>query len=258
MNKLLLSCVLTLVLIGASCKSSDVPGTQTGANGNASVLRESTSSTPPFATKEPERYQAMRVITSTGGSAAMSDGTPEGETFIARDGAKRREDYESVGGERISYLQLPDGNYVLLPARKMYAELKLGTHAMGDEQSTGVPPEFSPDKLLNEARPESRYERLGAETVNGRATVKYRVSIRGKTGAGREVNTESLVWVDETLGMPIRSETASTGGSASGERITMELRDIKETVDAGVFDLPSDYRKVEARELFAQRARQVP
>lgn len=242
--------LLTLLLTTASCKRSDGTGTQNVSDGSASGTPGGTSLTPPFATKEPERYQAVRIITSSGGAGEAA--ATDGQTFIARDGDRRREDYESPAGEKISYLQLSEGSYVLLPAKKLYAELKPESGGAGGEGAASVPPDFSPDKLLNETRPESHYEKLGAETLNGRATMKYRVTVRGKTGAGREVTTESLVWVDESLGMPVKSETTSTGGSSTGARITMELRDIKETIDAGLFELPSDYRKVEARELFAQ------
>jgi hypothetical protein len=240
--------LLTLLLATASCKRSDVAGNQNAASGNTSNATGATSSTPPFATKEPERYQAVRVITTSGGFEATTQPAPSSQTFIARDGERRREDYESAAGEKISYLQLPGSVYVLLPEKKLYAELTPGGEAEGNERAENVPP----DKLLNAARPESVYEKLDAENLNGRATVKYRVIVRGQTGASREVTTESIVWVDESLGMPVKSETTSTGGAASGARITMELRDIKETVDAGLFELPPDYRKVTTRELFTQ------
>jgi hypothetical protein len=248
--------LLTLLLAIASCKRSDVSGNQNAANGNAANVTGGTSSTPPFATKEPERYQAVRVITTNGGAETTTAAAPGSQTFIARDGDRRREDYEGAAGEKISYLQLPGGVYVLLHAKKLYAELKPENDgASANERSENVPPDFSPDKLLNQARPESLYERIGAENLNGRATVKYRVTVRGATGASREVTTESIVWVDESLGMPVKSETTSTGGMASGARVTMELRDIKETVDAGLFELPPDYRKVPPRELFMQAER---
>jgi hypothetical protein len=245
--------LLTLLLANTSCKrSGEVAGNETAVNGNVAGATGGTSSTPPFATKEPERYQALRIVTSSNGpEATTAAGTQSSQTLIARDGERRREDYE-LAGEKFSRLELPDGIYLLLPAKKLYAELKTGESDMGSEREMSVPQDFSPDRLLNETRPESLYEKLGAETLNGRATVKYRVTVRGKTGAAREVTTESIVWIDESLGMPVKSETTSKGGSASGARMTMELRDIKETVDAGLFDLPQDYRKVEARELFAQ------
>jgi hypothetical protein len=50
--------------------------------------------------------------------------------------------------------------------------------------------------------------------------------------------------------MPVRTETTSTLAAGSSAKVTMELRDIKETIDARAFELPPDYRKVEARELF--------
>ncbi|HUQ30650.1 MAG TPA: hypothetical protein VM095_00955 [Pyrinomonadaceae bacterium] len=244
--------LLTLLLTTASCKKSEPSGNENAANNNVSDANRDTSSTPPFATKEPERYQAVRIITTSEGQSTTAPTTaePESRTFIARDGERRREDYELSGGEKISYLQLPEGNYALRPAKKLYAELKPETGGLDGERGASLPPDFSPEKLLNEERPESHYEKLGAETLNGRATVKYRVTVMGKTGASREVKTESLVWVDETLGMPVKTETTSTGGAAgAGAKVLMELIDLKETIDAGLFELPADYRKVEMREL---------
>ena len=247
--------LLTLLLTIASCKKSDVAGNQNAAGGNSGGEKDATSATPPFATKEPERYQAVRVIKGEGGALDASKDAEGERTRIARDGDRRREDYESAAGEKISYLQLPEGMYVLLPAKKLYAELKTETGSLSGERAASVPPDFSPDKLLNETRPESLYENLGTENLNGRATTKYRVVVRGRTGAGNEVTTESLVWVDESLGMPVKTETTSTGGQASGARLTTELLDIKETVDAGLLELPTDYRKVEAAEIFREMNR---
>lgn len=244
--------LLTLLLATASCKRSDTGGNRNADGGSAVATSGDTSSTPPFATNEPEQYQATRIITSSeSGAEAETNDAPDSKTLIARSGERRREDYEAAAGEVISYLQLPEGIYVLLPAKKLYAELKPGTSDVESEGAASVSPDFSPDKLLNETRPESRYEKLGSENLLGRTTTKYRVIIRGKTGAAKVMTTESVVWVDESLGMPIKTETTSTGEAGSWAKITMELRDIKETVDAQVFELPPDYRKVEAREIFA-------
>jgi hypothetical protein len=243
--------LLTFLLANASCKKSEVASNQNSVAANANGGTEETLTTPPFATKEPERYQALRVITSSTGVEANGQGAADSssnQTFIARDGERRREDYETPAGTKISFLQLSNGIYLLLPEKKMYAEWKPEAGGIGEGGAASVPPDFSPDKLLNEARPEAHYEKLGAETVNGRTAAKYRVTLRGKTGAAKEVTTESLIWVDETLGMPIKSEMTLTDGA----RVMMELRDIKETVDASLFALPQDYRKVEEREIFAE------
>ncbi len=225
--------LLTLALALASCKRQDVSGNQNSANAPPATGKP--SSAPPFQTKEPERYQATRVLTTGEGGAS--------ETFIARDGERRREEYAEGAGGRVAYLERPEARYVLLPAKKLYAELK--TETGGGDKGAQVPPDFSPEKLLNESRPETVYERLGEEDLGGRQVVKYRVTVRDP-GAGR-APVESLIWVDERLGMPVKSETSS-----SGARTTMELRDVRETVDAGLFELPADYRRVEPEEIFAQ------
>ncbi|HEY0380124.1 MAG TPA: hypothetical protein VGC87_24635 [Pyrinomonadaceae bacterium] len=239
MRTLALLFLLTLVLAAASCKRSGVSENENQNPAGAPAANGAASSVPPFATKEPGRYQATRVVTS-GGDA----GAGESRTLIARDGDRRREEYVEGEGERVAYLQLPEGSYVLLPTKKLYAELKTEAGADGGAHAARVPPDFSPEKLLNEARPETLYERLGAENVNGRVAVKYRVTVRGQKNG--TVTSESLIWVDEGLGMPVKTETTS-----AGSRMTTELRDIKETIDAGLLELPPDYKRVAPAELFA-------
>lgn len=247
MKKFALLFLLTLLGATASCKRSEVASNQNSVEANANGATEETLTTPPFATKEPERYQATRIETISEGAQSVSH-----QNFIVRDGERRRVDEVSPGGVKISRLELPSGIYLLADEKKIYAEVKLNS----DERPPSIPSDFSPDKLLNEARPEAHYEKLGTETVNGRVTMKYRVTLRGKTGAEKEVKTESLIWIDESLGMPIKSEMTSTrntpSGITSGAHVTMELRDISETVDPGLLELPSDYKKVEAEVFFKQ------
>ena len=246
--------MLTLLLANASCRKSGGIENQNGGAINANGGAGETSLTPPFATKEPERYQAVRVVSTSGGSDSAGGEAAPGEirvTTIARDGARRREDYET-SGLTVSFLELPGASYLLLPERKLYAELRPEAGGAADSGKAGMEPVLPPDKLLNEVRPQSRYEKLGTETINGRAAVKYRVTLRGQVGAAKETAIESLIWVDESLGMPIKTEMSSPAGA----KVSMELRDIKETVDESLFNLPEDYRKVAAGEIFAQ-ARQA-
>lgn len=239
MRTLALLLLLTLVAAAASCKRSGVSEDANQNSASAPTAGGAASSVPPFATKEPGRYQATRVVTS---SAEAGGG--ESRTLIARDGERRREEYLLGEGGHLAYLQLPEGSYVLLPAKKLYAELKAES-GDGGAHGAGLPSDFSPEKLLNEARPETSYERLGEESLNGRAATKYRVTVRGRKGGA--VTSESFVWVDEGFGMPVKTETTSQGA-----RTTTELRDIKESVDAGLLELPADYRKVAPAELFAE------
>jgi hypothetical protein len=210
------------------------------------------SSVPPFSTREPERYQATRIITSVEYQNGSADATPETVTtkmLIARDGEKRREEY--IGAEATTvFLEVPTGRFLLLPAKKLYADLNLASGDLDslDPQSDAYS-EFSPERLLNETRALARYEKLGAETLDGRSTTKYRVTTADSTN-GTEDGSVTLIWIDDGFGMPIRSETISGGGD-HWSKLTVELRDLKPEVDPRLFDLPNDYKRADYRQLQA-------
>lgn len=231
--------VLIVVATGVSCKREGTGNVsdEQATNNNLSATDE-TLAVPPFQTKEPERYQAKRI-------SSLSNT----ELLIARDGEKRREEYALGTGEKVVSLQLPEGIYLLYPSKKLYAELRLDGGNSGGDAGRSLPADFSPDKLLNQSLGGARYEKLGAEDVNGRATVKYRVTMTGKTGEAKSVKTESLIWIDESLGMPVRSETSVTGEGVAGAKYSTELRDIRLDVDQSLFELPADYRKVDYKDI---------
>lgn len=244
---LLLACLIA----SSACKQSDVGGNNSNANGNSSGGSASVSSVPPFSTKEPERYQATMVITGDVNEQSSAADFNNQQMFIARDGERRRVDYGLKQGAKLSYLQLPDGLFLVLPAQKIYAEIKPGEDAGTQALPAGEAEDFSPDKLLNESQAGARYEKLGAEDLNGRATTKYRVTSVAQTSEAKATAVETLVWVDESLGMPIKSETVSKGEGAREGKFTMELRDIKQEVEASLFELPQGFKKVDAREIYA-------
>ena len=196
-------CLLTLSFSTSSCKRAGTDGQSAnsgGTAGNTATADGETSTTPPFATKEPERYQATMVITGSLGEQANipgMSGLTTKEMLIARDGAKRRVDTELFPGMKVSYLQIDSGTYLLVPARKIYAEFKQGGEGGSADSSKNLPSDFSPEKLLNQSAGGARYEKLGVEDLGGRATTKYRVTVSGKTGEAKSVTTESLIWIDE-------------------------------------------------------------
>jgi hypothetical protein len=243
--------LLTLAFSAASCKRSQVAGNANEAP--ATTAAGETSTTPPFSTKEPERYQATMVTAGSLGEKSNIPGMSlltTREVLVARNGEKRRMDAEPLPGLKVSYLQLSSGSYVLVPARKIYAEFGPGDALKGAKNSSS---DFSPDKLLNESvAGGARYENLGAEDVGGRATTKYRVTMTGRTGEAKASTTETLIWIDESLGMPVKSETTITGGAANGVKYSTELRDIKQDVDQSLFELPPDYKKVDYKEIMRQ------
>lgn len=250
---LVTSLLLTLAFSAASCKRTGVNGNKgAGDSSGQTTAADVTSTTPPFATKEPERYQAT-VVTSGGlGPQANVQGMSAlttTEMLVARDGEKRRMDVELFRGMKVSYLQLPSGVYILLPAKKIYAEFKPGGETLLPKNS---PSDFSPDKLLNQSAGSARYEELGKETINGRAATKYRITTTGQTGEAKTGTTESLIWIDDSLGIPVKSETTASGGPYNGATYSMEWRDIKQEVDPSVFELPTDYQKVDYKEISRQ------
>jgi hypothetical protein len=251
---LLISLMLLFMLAGAACKRSSVESNanSNSSNANAGTAEDVTSSTPPFQTKEPERYQATMVTAgSLGGQAGSIPGMSaltDRQMFIARDGDKRRVETELLPGVKVAYLQLAGGQrYLLYPAKKIYAEVKMDGSSSSNYSGLGVPSDFSADKLVNTAPTGAKYEKLGTEQVNGRTTTKYRVTNAGAAGSDA-AKTETIIWVDESLGMPIKSETTAQDGT----KYSMELRDIKQEVDAGQFELPKDYQKVEYNEIISK------
>lgn len=114
--------------------------------------------------------------------------------------------------------------------------------------SAEINPPVSADLVLNAEPAAAKYEKLGNEIFEGRTTTKYRVVMARRPDA-IVMNDETLIWIDEALGIPVRSETIS-GAVTYPVKVTMELKDIKLEVDERLFALPVNYRKVEAPLIF--------
>jgi hypothetical protein len=216
----------TLLLASCSSKSPEVP---TGNKASELIV----SSTPPFKTREPERYKAVRTITFT--SAAGESRTTK--TEIARDKSLRRE--EEVG-EPVVLLESELGRFLVLSKEKIYADL------------SGEPPSYSesteldnsPERLLHTGTLTSTYEKLGSEMIAGHDTTKYKVSVNTSSG-GSVSSIETMIWFDEKIGMPVKSETKASDGS----KTVMELSNLELNVDQSIFQIPVDFQKVTAAEL---------
>ena len=127
----------------------------------------------------------------------------------------------------------------------MYADLRSASDDSDPVKGAGESPAISSDQLLNEAHAPATYEKLGSETLAGRTTTKYRVVVV----IGTEPQNETLMWIDEALNIPVRSETLSKS-SGHSSKVTMELKDVKLEVDERLFSLPANYTKVEPRMIF--------
>lgn len=213
---------------------------------------DQTSAVPPFSTKEPERYQAIRLITDKDPAGESSGQSPSTEkTIIARDGINRREEVSRDSGPVTVYLENSTGRFLLLPDSKMYIDLNAQPDAAVGIDGKDGDADFSPDRLLHETSGLTRYQNLGPEISGGRKATKYLATSADtdpKSGSG----DQTFIWVDDEIGMPIKSETRSEDGAIS----TMELQNIRlEPADAHLFELPLDYKKVDFAQLQAEIAR---
>jgi hypothetical protein len=217
---LLVLCVLTGLLY--SCSPS--PSHTTNTNPTEQVV----SSTPPFRTKEPDRYRALRTTTfiNSGGLTKIT------KTLVARDGAFRREE-----NDELVVLDTDKGRFLLLPQARIYAEAQPSTAEtpiVGDPET-----DTSAERLLHQEAIATKYERLGDEVVSGRNVTKYRVTVN-ISGGGNVSTSETLLWIDEKLGMPIKSDAKGNDGSQT----LMALSDILFDVDKTLFLIPTGYEKV--------------
>ena len=228
-ESLILFLVVVLFLVLSGCTSQNQPAPTNSASADTIV-----ASTPPFQTKEPERYHATRTITivTANGKTVVT------KSSIARDGDRRRHESETLS-KRVAYLDLPEGRFVLLLDDKLYADLAAETDSPISEDE-----EITPERLLHDDVGTTSYQNLGKEVVAGRNSNKYRTVVNSSSG-GNVSHSETLIWIDEALNMPIKSETTSPDGT----RITMELSNVTLDVDQGIFQVPNDYGKIAFSEL---------
>jgi len=227
---------VSLVLLTLSCRSQNNSVT----NENPSTEQQ-VSSTPPFQTKEPDRYRAIRVITTVSATGE----TVITKNLIARNGELRRNESQ-VGSKTIAYLETPEGRLLLLPGEKIYTEVTSDTDLPATEDDETL---AQPEGMLHAETGSTSYQKLGKETYGGRNTDKYRVVVNAAS-AGNVSVSETLIWIDEALKMQVKSETKS----ADGTRVMTELAEIALEVEDDLFRVPKDYQKVTFAE-FRKRLR---
>jgi outer membrane lipoprotein-sorting protein len=144
-----------------------------------------------------------------------------------------------VASKKVVYIEAPTGRFVLLPDDKVYADLSAGVNVKDDRSL-----ETTPEGLLHVDGSSTSYEKLGLETIGGRNANKYRIVVNSSSAANVSVS-ETFIWIDQALQMPIRSEMKA----ADGTRVTMELSGIQIDVDKQLFQVPEDYKKIAFSEL---------
>lgn len=198
-------------------------------------VAEELKSGVPFSTKEPDVYQTEIVVTDASGSAE--------KTFAAKNGAKRLLILDFQGKTETALLQTDERqNLLIARGQKIYAENNYETPIVNSEPLS----DFLIIELINRTI-DAKFETLGAEND----LMKYRTSLDDAA------NSEMIIYVDETIGLPVKQEFYSVNGAEKTLSLTIELKDFSRQTDAALFEVPKDCRKVSPKEFreTMQRAR---
>lgn len=216
-----------LILTGLSglllqgCGNSGTNGANGGQNAPAAAIA---ATEPPFNNKEPETYQTEIWQVSSAGTEKY---------FVVRDGAKWRIDSAYGSPEQVSTFHTAK-DYVVSHATKTFTEYP---SAHGFDEREGMVSEMTLG-MLN-IRDKAAFEPLGTE--NG--LLKYKVTSEAA------VNVESIVYVDEKLGLPVKKEVFKTDG---GQRVLdrkVELSGFTTTIDKGLLEMPKGLKQASIEEM---------
>ena len=233
------------------------PGTNPTANLNANAspvanVNANTSAAPAgtgaLEAREPERYSATTIITIQPTGNSPQTNIPPLQFAYAKMGADRRLSFKlpEPAGE-VVYLEKSPLKYLIFPSRNQYVELD--PNELGFQLGNLM----SPASELERLKERTQYERLGTETVNGRAAVKYRFTGAADTHTkAGTAQADSIVYVDEETGLPLRSEIDAASSSGAGMRIVTATDSLQLNPDTALFEVPTQMKKVTSAELKQQ------
>ena len=232
----------------SAVNSSNVANSVSNSNLNAV-----TSTATSIDTREPEQYQAtVKLALEAQGNNAQRTSLPTLGANVARSGDNRVMEFTLPTNEKVVFLDKAGKNYLILPARKQYAELT--KEALGFE----VRRLLMPEQIVAQAKGLTGMRLVGEETQNGRQVVKYAYQSAANTNTtAGTVATESQLIVDKETGLPLRTETVSQaqgGANVQGMntvRLVTEMTDIKTAPDPVLFELPSGYQQIDAESVKA-------
>jgi len=239
-----------LLVLGAVLSSAcATAGTNTATVSNSNAATPAPPPPPaPLEAREPERYSVATTITVQPTGNAPQTNIPPMQFTFARITDQRRVSFklpDPVG--EVIYLEKPPMKYLIFPARNQYVELD------PNELGFQLGELMSPASAIQRLKEKSRYEMLGTEAINGRTAVKYRFSgaVDTHTQAGT-AEANSIVYVDQETGLPLRSEIDTSSTSGAGARIVTSTDNLQLTADASMFEVPTTMKKVTSTELKQQ------
>ena len=169
----------------------------------------------PFSTREPDVFQAQIV---------MRTGDVERRITVAREGQKRRVDYDPGTDEHRAIL-MTDKEYLIFFKTKRYTARELSAGGSGPDNKLL-------SHLLN-VRDYTDFEEVGRTG----SVVEYHARVNGSDAS------EIKIFVDESIGLPVRQEFFSVSADERALRYSVELRDFRLEVDPEVFQVPEGFRR---------------
>ncbi|MEK6287480.1 MAG: hypothetical protein AABO57_17190 [Acidobacteriota bacterium] len=228
-------------------------GTVTTTNSNAAATTNANTAAPTspasaLEAREPERYSLTTTITIQPTGNAPQANIPPLQFSFAKLGTDRRISFkvpDPVG--EVIYLEKAPLKYLIFPARNQYVELD------PNELGFQLGEVMSPASAIQRLKERAQYEQMGTETVNGRTAIKYR--FRGAADTHTKAGTaqaDSVVYVDQETGLPVRSEIETTTSSGAGARIVTAAESLQLSPDPSLFEVPTTMKKVTSAELKQQ------
>jgi hypothetical protein len=173
----------------------------------------------PFVAREPEVFQAELVVRT---------GETERRMFIARNGEKRRIDYD-VGSDDQHGVVLADKEYLLFYKRKVFEERPMSSTAAELYEPLSA-------QVLT-AHDFANFEEINRD----RSVVEYTARINESS------NSESIIFFDESIGLPVRQEFYSVEGDERKLQYSVELQGFRTEADPELFVVPKNFRRQERK-----------
>ena len=248
---LTITLAMAALLAGCAAPANNTNATSTmNANASSTMANTNSSSTgvASLDAREPERYSTTMTLTGQYTGGQRQGNIPTLQFDFARMDNDRRWSFNlPQPAGQVVYLEKGAQKYLLIPSQNQYVELR------PEELGIQIGNVMTPAAVIENLKSRGQHESLGTEPVNGRTAVKYRFTGAAdtRTQAGT-VQTDSIVYVDQQTGLPLRSEMNTSTTSGATARIVTETRDIQLNPDPALFEIPANLRKVTTEELKQQ------
>ncbi|HEY7911335.1 MAG TPA: hypothetical protein VIG62_05420 [Blastocatellia bacterium] len=232
------------------------PGTGGNANStantnvSATANANSAAATTSFTTREPERY-SVRMSIDAQAQVNNRPADPQPVQFnFSKIGADRRWEFNMPNVGPAIYLEKSGLKYLILPSQNKYVEINPAELGINQEMGQLLTPVGMLEQLKNRA---PQAQSLGTEQLSGRQAMKWQFAGQAQTGAQTgTVVADSLVWVDQETGLPLRSEIVMNRTGGDTARITSITENLQLNPDESLFNVPEGMQKVTTEQLKQQ------